>query len=336
MPGFRFLRSFLLPAAFALVFGLGAAPAEALSLMDPFNVPAAMDSGAVKVGSDIAYADGPRKHLDIYVPETLTGLAPIVFFIYGGAWDHGDKADYQFVGYALASRGFVTVIADYRLYPEVRYPDFLEDNAQALRWVQDHIVQYGGDINRLFIAGHSAGAYNAVMLGLEPAFFREYGVTMPIKAIAGLSGPYDFYPFEYDQVRNSFGDAPNPEGTQPVNLVTAGDPPMLLATGMLDPIVRWQNTRHLAEKLRTQGNWVTTHYYPNAGHMQVVVAMGALCRFMLPVLDDVVGFFTRFGAFPSGVPYLAAAPAPPPEGQPIGKTVAGLDSLFAPIDEPAR
>ena len=193
------------------------------SIMDPFNVGPAMDGGAaVKAGDGIAYADGPRKKLDVYAPKNPDAKSPVIFFIYGGGWNHGDRGDYAFLGNALATRGFVVVIPDYRLYPDVKYPAFLEDNAQALKWVEDNIATYGGDPERLFIAGHSAGAYNAVMLGLDHSFLREYNVTLSIKGIAALSGPYDFYPFEYDEVRNTFGSAPSPEGTQPVNLVTPG------------------------------------------------------------------------------------------------------------------
>ena len=154
------------------------------------------------------------------------------------AWKAGDKFEYEFVGRALASQGFVTVIPDYRLYPEVKYPEFLEDGARALKWVEDNIAGYHGDPNRVFLAGHSAGAYNAVMLALDKSFTREFGVTIPINGVAAISGPYDFYPFEYGEVRNAFGEAPNPEGTQPVNLVTPDSPPMLLVSGTSDPIVR--------------------------------------------------------------------------------------------------
>jgi acetyl esterase/lipase len=173
------------------------------------------------------------------------------------------------------------------------------------------------------------------MLGLDSSFFREYGVTMQVKAVAALSGPYDFYPFEFDQVRHSFGDAPNPEGTQPVNLVTSSAPPMFLAGGTWDPIVKVQNTQRLAARLKAQGDWVTTKYYPNAGHMEVVIAMGAMDRWMLPVLDDVVNFFVRFGAFPSGAPYFATVPPQPPDSgkQPTNETVAKLDGMLQPIDK---
>ncbi len=329
----KFVLSLRLPlVVLLLVLALGPSQALALSIMDPFNVSAAMDGGTVKIGDGLAYADGPRKKLDVYAPKNPEGTSPIVFFIYGGGWNHGDRGDYAFLGNALAARGFVVVIPDYRLYPDIKYPGFLEDNAQALKWVQDNIASYGGDVDRLFIAGHSAGAYNAVMLGLDRSFLRDYGVSVSIKGIAALSGPYDFYPFEYDEVKNTFGSAPNPEGTQPVNLVTPDAPPMFLAAGTSDPIVRVQNTQNLAAKLKTAGTWVTEKYYDGLGHMDVVLAVGALWRFRAPVLNDMVDFFQRFGAFPSGVPRLAVAPQlQPQDTATIQDAVTKLDTLFDPI-----
>ena len=260
-----------------------------------------------------------------------TGPAPVVMFIYGGAWAAGDKFEYEFVGRALASQGFVAVIPDYRYYPKVQYPKFLEDNAAAVKWIELHIDHYGGDPQRFFLAGHSAGAYNAVMLGLDHSFLREYGVTMPIRGIAAMSGPYDFYPFEYDEVRHAFGDAPNPEGTQPVNLVQPGLPPMLLMSGTTDPIVRVQNTEHLAAKLKAQNDWVSTKYYDGFGHLEPVIAMGAMWRWRIPVLSDMVAFFTRFGAFPSGAPHPGYVPEPPAGQADMNAIVAKLDALLEPL-----
>jgi acetyl esterase/lipase len=251
-------------------------------------------------------------------------------FIYGGSWRAGDKFEYEFVGHALAAAGFVVVIPDYRLWPEVKYPEFLEDNAQAMKWVEDNIAGYGGDPKRFFLAGHSAGAYNAVMLGLDRSFQREYNVTMPIRGIAGLSGPYNFYPFEYDQVRDTFGPAPSPEGTQPINLVTADAPPIFLASGTTDPIVRVQNSQSLAEKLKANGIWVTEKYYEGFGHLEPVLALGAMMRFRMPVLQDMIDFFQTFGAFPSGTPRPVFTPDPPEDS--MTALIKQMDDVLSPID----
>ncbi|RYE07646.1 MAG: alpha/beta hydrolase [Hyphomicrobiales bacterium] len=299
--------------------------------MAPFNQSGAMDDAAV-LAKDLPFADGDRKRLDIYAPKQLSGPAPVVMFIYGGSWKQGRRQDYQFVGQALAANGFIVVIPDYRLYPEVTYPAFLEDNAQAVKWIEDNIATYGGDTSRFFIAGHSAGAYNSVMLGLERSFLRDYNVTMPIKGIAAISGPYDFYPFEYDEVRSVFGQNDNPQGTQPINLVAPDRPPMLIVSGTSDPIVRVQNSQHFAAKMREAGDWVTEKYYDGLGHMEPAFAIGAMWRWRAPVLQDMVSFFTQFGAFPSGAPRPAYTPEAPAGVADMQATIDRLDDVLSPIE----
>ena len=306
-------------------------PAQAqVTIFSPFNIAEAVDQNAVKY-ADIPYADGARMKLDIYLPEKPEGPAPVVMFIYGGGWAAGDKFEYEFVGRAFAANGYIAVLPDYRIFPEVKYPDFLEDNARAARWIQDNIAQYGGDPQRFFVSGHSAGAYNAVMLGLDRSFLRDQGVTMPIRAIAGISGPYNFYPFEYDQVRNVFGAAPNPEGTQPINLVTSDAPPIFLGSGTSDPIVRKQNSEALAARLRDQGIWVTEKYYDGFGHLEPVMAMGAMMRFRMPILQDILDFFQTFGAFPSATPQPVFTPEPP-EDQ-MTALINEMNKVLQPIAE---
>jgi acetyl esterase/lipase len=319
--------------AFALLALLATAlPAAAdnpVTIFSPFNIAEAVDQNVEKI-ADIPYADGARKKLDMYRPLDPGGLAPVVMFIYGGSWRAGDKFEYEFVGRALAEAGFIAVIADYRLWPEVKYPDFLDDCAEAMKWIQDNIEGYGGDPTRFFVAGHSAGAYNAVMLGLDSSFRRDFDVTMPIRAIAGISGPYNFYPFEYDQVRDTFGTAPNPEGTQPINLVTADAPPIFLASGTADPIVRVQNSEALAAKLKASGIWVTEKYYEGFGHLEPVIAMGAMMRFRMPILQDMVDFFQTFGAFPSGTPRPFFTPEPPQTE--MTQVLKDMDQVLQPIE----
>ena len=307
--------------------------AAQVTIFSAFNLPGAVD-GNVRKYTDIPYADRERAKLDVYRPEEITEATPgpVVMFIYGGGWAAGDKFEYEFVGRAFAANGYVAVIADYRKFPEVTYPDFLGDNAQAMKWIEENIAQYGGDPSRFFLAGHSAGAYNSVMLALDQSYRREYGVSMPIRAVAGISGPYNFYPFEYDEVRRAFGDAPNPEGTQPVNLVTPEAPPMLLMSGTTDPIVRVENSQALAERLSAQGIWVTEKYYEGFGHTEPVIALGAMWRWRMPVLADTLEFFQRFGAFPSGVPHPVYTPEPPvAEQDPMTALIKEMDAILEPI-----
>ncbi|MGL4974412.1 MAG: alpha/beta hydrolase, partial [Bosea sp. (in: a-proteobacteria)] len=211
------------------------APIAACSPLGAFNIVAGGEGGARQVVSGAAFGSHPRQRLDVYAPIAARGPLPVIFFIYGGSWNSGRRDDYGFVGQALASRGYVVVIADYRLVPEVLFPTFLDDGALALRWVQDNIAASGGDPRRIGLAGHSAGAYNALMLALDQRYLRRAGFeTARIRAVAGLAGPYDFFPFDSPLAIAAMGTWPEPRQTQPINFVRGGMPPVFLATGDAD------------------------------------------------------------------------------------------------------
>lgn len=158
---------------------------------------AALRPGVLTKGArDVAYGPHPRQRMDIYVPSGGgSAPKPVVFFIYGGSWANGAKETYSFVGDALSARGFVTVIADYRLVPEVRFPTFIEDGALALRFVRDNIARFGGAPEAIHLMGHSAGAYNAMMLTLDRRYLAAVGMRAgDIRSTVGLSGPTTFCP----------------------------------------------------------------------------------------------------------------------------------------------
>jgi acetyl esterase/lipase len=258
-----------------------------------FNSVAGRDSGIEVVASGIAYGSNPRQQLDIYAPRARSASVPVVVF-YGGSWNSGSRQDYSFVGRALASLGYVTVIADYRLVPEVVFPAFLEDGAQAVRWVADNIRAYGGDPRRLALAGHSAGAYNAAMLALDQRYLRKAGVDPgSIKALVGLAGPYDFFPWTSSAAVAAFGTWPDPAQTQPVTFARGGAPAVYLATGARDTVVKPQNMTTLAARLRASGSGVVERTYPDLDHVGILLAMSRLLREKAPVLDDIGRFLNQ-------------------------------------------
>jgi acetyl esterase/lipase len=277
-------RSLLLGTATLCV--AGCSPAGTL------NTLAGQDAGGSRLAANVSFGSHPRQRLDIYAPERTTRPAPVICFIYGGSWNSGAKEDYAFVGHALAARGYVTVIPDYRLVPEVVYPEFLNDNAAAVRWVRDNIGIVGGDRRRVALMGHSAGAYNAVMLGLDQRLLGEAGVAPSIiKAVVGLSGPYDFFPFTSAAARAALGQWPRPSETQPINLIRADAPPMFLATGDADATVNARNTRTLTKALREAGASATERIYEGVGHVGTLMALSR--NFRGPVLDDVTRFLNQ-------------------------------------------
>ena len=248
-------------------------------------------SRTYRATNGLPYGSHPRQLLDVYRPAEPSGPAPVVVFFYGGNWKSGERADYLFAGEALASRGFVAVIADYRLYPEVRFPSFLEDCAKAVGWVFARIGEHGGDPDRLFLMGHSAGAYNAAMLALDPSYLQAAGVEpRRVRGLIGLAGPYDFLPLESDISKAVFGFPDTPLATQPIRFVSAASPPALLASGDNDSVVRPQNTRRLAARLRQDGVPVREILYPRVSHLMLVGSLAAALRGYAPVLDDVAEF----------------------------------------------
>jgi acetyl esterase/lipase len=266
----------------------------ACSPLATFDAVAGRDDGGGALAKGLSFGPHPRQRLDIYAPSGTVGGAklPVVMFIYGGSWNMGSRQEYGFVGSALASRGFVTVVADYRLVPEVRFPDFLDDGALALAWVRDNIARHGGDPARIGLAGHSAGAYNALMLALEPRVLGRAGVDPRlIKAVVGISGPYDFFPWRSAEAEAAFGAWPDPKATQPVNFARAGAPPMLLLTGADDSTVRPTNTTAMAARLKAAGASVSTRLYPGLGHIDILTGMSRLLRQRGTALDDMDAFF---------------------------------------------
>ena len=272
-------------AVSALAISLAAcSPVKALNALTPTN-------DVIKT-ADIPYGPDPRNQLDIYRPRVAGDDFPVVVFFYGGSWNGGSRKTYDFVGEALASRGIVAVIADYRVYPQVRYPSFIEDGAQAVAWTARHIKDYGGDYKHLFVMGHSAGAYNAAMVALDPSYLKAFGMQpADLRGWIGLAGPYNFLPIEDKDVRPVFFYPDSPPSSQPINHVSAGAPPALLIEATKDKVVNpAQNTGQLAAKLRAAGVPVQEQYYDGVGHATLVGAMARPLRSLAPVLDRVVAF----------------------------------------------
>jgi acetyl esterase/lipase len=244
-----------------------------------------------RVATGIRYGSLPRQRLDVWRPSGPDGAAPVLVWFYGGSWNSGDRGDYGFAARAFAEKGFVVVVPDYRLVPVVRYPAFVEDAAAAVAWTRANASRFGGDPERIVLAGHSAGAYLAVMLALDARWLGAAGVaTGTVKAVAGLAGPYDFMPFDTDASRQAFGQFPRPAATQPISHVRADAPPLWLATGTADTTVRPRNSESLATRQRAQGGSARLVRYNALDHYDIVMALARPFRGKAPVLDDAAAF----------------------------------------------
>ena len=256
------------------------------------------DGGVERLASAVQFEPGPRGLLDVWAqpaaqpaPEHAPGK-PVLVFFYGGGWANGNRSDYGFVAKAFAARGYVVVLADYRLVPQVRFPSFVQDAAAAVRWTHDNIARYGGDPDRIAVAGHSAGAYLAVMLALDGRYLKAAGADPSVvKAAIGLAGPYDFYPFVKRRSIEAMGRAPDPLATQPITFARADAPPLLLVTGTADTEVRPRNAINLAAREQALGSTTTQlRQYPGLDHNDLIMALSKPFRSKAPLLEQSLAF----------------------------------------------
>ncbi len=272
--------------------------AGTLSACSPLKlVNAISPNGAAKTTSALAYAPGERHMLDIYQPASGAARAPVIVFFFGGNWVSGDRGDYAFVGQALAARGFVVVVPDYRLYPQVRYPAFLDDAAQAVAWTRREIAGYGGDPERIFVMGHSAGAYNAAMLALDGRWLGKQGSSPDtVRGWIGLAGPYNFLPIQNPTTRPVFDFPDTPKDSQPLVHAGAGAPPALLIAAKSDSVVNpVRNTGAMAAQLRAVHVPVREVYYDGVSHTTLVASLSTSLRKLAPTLDAVEEFVRSDG-----------------------------------------
>lgn len=257
-----------------------------------FNALVPKDEGARLVARDQAYAPGDRRRLDVYAPASIGQAArPVIVFFYGGSWKGGSKDGYSFVGRALAAQGFVVAVPDYRLVPQVRFPRFVEDSAAAVKWVRAHVARFGGDPDRIVLVGHSAGAYNAAMLAVDPRWLGPDRAA--VKGWAALAGPYEFLPLDTEVTKDAFGAADDLEATQPILFASADDPPALLVAGGEDELVLPSQSTGMAIALVEAGAKAEALVYPDVGHVGLVTAMAKPFRGEATVLRDVAAFGRR-------------------------------------------
>lgn len=283
------IKQVLLSAActFAALFSVACSPIKTLNALIP--------EGGYELRAAVAYGDLPRQKMDIYIPKGNTQVKPkVVVFFYGGSWDSGSRVDYKFVGEALTSKGFIVVIPDYRIYPEVKFPGFMADPAKAAAWVKLHANEFGGDAEQVFLAGHSAGAHLVVMLSVNPEYLaHEHLKYSYFAGTIGLAGPYDFLPLQSQRLKDIFGPENERWKSQPIEFVTGKNPPMLLMVGLKDDIVAPFNTFHLATKIKAKGGLVEVVEFPAYGHIDMAAKLAKPLRGDGELLEAMVDFINK-------------------------------------------
>ena len=248
----------------------------------------------------VPFAPDVGLSMDVYKPRiTMGAKAPVVVFFYGGSWQRGKRSQYQFVGQRLADNGVLAVVADYRTYPAATFPGFMDDAARAVRRAHDDAAGWGGDPDRLFIAGHSAGAQIAALLATDPRYLHAHGMEPDeLAGVIGISGPYDF-DVTGDLV-DVFGAPSLWLRAQAVNFVDGNEPPFLLMHGTGDKVVEYVDSVQLAEKLRTNGIPATLKLLPDVGHIKPLLGLYDPKR-APDVLADMLAFIKGAGTTSSAI-----------------------------------
>lgn len=259
------------------------------------NLPAKL--GDTQVHKNISYSDNPSLNLDIYTPDQLNDTAlPVIVFFHGGRWTTGSKDMYAFVAEEFVKRGYLAVLADYRKYPDVKFPAFVDDAAKAVAWTHDHIQEYGGDKNRLYVSGHSSGAHLGALITADERYLQAIGKkTNIITAFAGLAGPYDFVPDEPD-LKDMFGPEENYPQMQVTTFIDGNEPPMMLLWGEQDTAVWRRNLDLLAKKIHQKNGQVTTKIYPDVNHVSIIGGFSWLMSNDENIAEDIDNFFKRYPA----------------------------------------
>jgi acetyl esterase/lipase len=248
--------------AISILLFSGCSPSTVLNSLAP-------DDG-IRLQEGERYGNEDRQLLDIYRPDTVLADSPVLVFFYGGSWRRGDRGDYRYVGYNLSANGYVTVIPDYRLYPQVRFPEFVEDGAQALAWVRDQVPEAG---NGIVLIGHSAGAHIAALLALDDSYLRAASPDTRLIGMIGLAGPYAFDPLTYRRTRPIFNNLADPDQTRPITFACTDAPPLLLLHGRDDTIVVPENSIELQEKATGCGNRAELALIDDIGHIGILLAL---------------------------------------------------------------
>lgn len=248
---------------------------------------------------NLSYGPEERQKLDIYLPKDQPVKKVVLVFIYGGSWESGSKDEFLFVGEAFARLGYVTVIPDYRLYPEAEFPEFVDDLALGIARLDLHLSSKCPSGRELVLMGHSAGGHMAAMLATEPKYLERNGAgDVQIRALIGLAAPYDL-PLDHELVVDKFQRVKNELEANPIRLASSASPPSLLLHGADDTTAYPYHTKRMAERLAELGVPVETHIYEGVRHITLLAGLASRLQFLNPARDDIAAYLIKRQLDPS-------------------------------------
>lgn len=223
----------------------------------------------------IAYGEHERQQLDLYLPRHKPAVKCAVF-VHGGTWKSGHKDEYAFVGQTLAAHGIATAVVGYRLFPEVKFPAFADDIAQALSWLQEEGGSHGFDVNLgVIMVGHSAGAHLASLVAFDGQYADNFGFsTSLIQGVIGLAGIYSFRPESSELMSEIFQPCQQPNNyfeAKPINFLSEGGVPLYLIHGQKDQTVVCKSAERMFKSALLAGHPVDIHVEERYGHVRPVL-----------------------------------------------------------------
>ncbi len=256
------------------------------------NLPVKLTTQQVK--TDVTYGPENRHKLDMYYPTIGTrGSLPVIVFFHGGNWQEGDKSQYRFVAETLAAEGYAVAIPNYAKFPPHKFPTFVQDGARAVSYIHKNANNLGVNPERIYLAGHSAGAQIGALLAADRRYLRQVGCTRAcVRAFVGIAGPYAFTPDDYD-LQAIFGPAERYPMMRVPTFVDGQQAPMLLLYGEDDKSVEPSNHEQLAAAIKKRGGTVKVITYPRIGHYTILAEFIHLLRDQSDVVPDMIDFYKK-------------------------------------------
>ena len=227
------------------------------------------------VQENVAYGLRARHRLDLFRTQKPREHRPLIVFVHGGAWMHGDKKDYRFIGEAFAKEGFDVAVINYHLAPEHIFPASIDDLSLALNYLKVHQLKYQISTEKVVLMGHSAGAFNVMSALYHPKPY-EIQCRSQITAIIGLAGPYHF-DYKGDPICADAFDQNRPyQEVMPYYFVESNTVKHYLLVAENDDVVGLSNAVDLDRRLKEKGNYSQLWTVPRIGHISMIGSVSSL------------------------------------------------------------
>lgn len=226
------------------------------------------------VKNHIAYGLKSRQRLDLYISDH-SSVKPLILFVHGGAWSHGNKSEYGFVGEAFTRYGYDVAIVNYHLAPEHKFPHYVDDLVLALHFLHDHQQQLQISTDQIALIGHSAGAFNIASVLYHPQRY-DLKIKDNIKAMIGIAGPYHF-DYKGDVLAEHAFEVDTPyHQVMPYYFVELNHIHHYLLLAENDKIVGKNNSIDLKTELLAAGNHCELMIIPKTGHITIMGSVSSL------------------------------------------------------------